>query len=168
MQEDTLAAAPAEGISEPKPPQITPRTDEKEPMMAVTQPVFSSNLNMPVSPVAMMEAGIKWMEFTARNIESMLEATQGTMNHLKACQEASTALVRDRMGKSRDFATTAFTHPDFESMVNASAGYQRSLIEDYVRYGQRLGDMTLATINDHMAPLERRAEESRGKMEKAA
>ena len=175
MQDERAADAPSDDASKavddtPKAVAevVEPTNQQGKQTMAAKEAMPPPNPAMPASPTELFERSTRWMDMASSNMASMLEAVQGTMTHFRACQEVTLAFMRDRMLKSQEFTRTLLAQDRPDGLVHASAVYQRTMVEDYVRYGQRLGDMTLATVSEHMGPLEKRAQETLGKFSKAA
>ena len=164
MQDERVADETPEVVAE----VIEAPRQQKEKAMAAKDSGLPPSSTMPASPTEVVERGVLWMDLTSKNIGSMLMALQGTMDHLRACQEMTLGFVRDRVRKSQEYRATLLSQEGLEGIVHASAGYQRSMVEDYVRYVQRLGDMTLTEVNKQMEPLESRVQETVGKLSKAA
>ena len=167
MQDERAADAPSDDASKavddtPKAVAevVEPTNQQGKQTMAAKEAMPPPNPAMPASPTELFERSTRWMDMASSNMASMLEAVQG--------QEVTLAFMRDRMLKSQEFTRTLLAQDRPDGLVHASAVYQRTMVEDYVRYGQRLGDMTLATVSEHMGPLEKRAQETLGKLSKAA
>ena len=166
-----MAARTPENVAEVEAPLAeneAPLTEEKERTMAAKEPVYPQGPQMPFTPLAMMGSNVNWFEMMGKNMESLHEATLGTLKYVTACQETTFALMRERMRKIQEMAKTCSDCREPMGLVHESAQYHQTMVEDYVRYAKRLGDMTLAAVNEQIEPLEKRTQETLAQVSKAA
>lgn len=149
------------------PPEQKPK-QEKERIMAAKEQAAPRGMPMLSTPLAMMGSNINWLEMINKNMESMHQATVGSVKYLTACQEATFALMRDRMEKNQEMLRACSETRELANLVRESAEYHRGAVEDYVRYTKNLADMTLAAVNDQIDPLEKRTQETLDTVGKAA
>lgn len=136
--------------------------------MANDQSQSSSTLQIGATPSAMIEGGFKWLETMTANMQSVLQAAQGAMSHVVACQEATANFALDRMQKNGEAAKACLQPRDPAALLQSGVEYQKDLVGDYAQYCQRLVDMTLAATKDSLDPLEKQAEATLSEVTKAA
>ena len=141
---------------------------EKEKTMAFDESPSLPNFASAVGNAMVIDRSIKMLEIFTKNMEAVLQAVQGSMNHTMARQEAALNFTVDRMQKTGEAVRGILSAENPAACLHLSAEYYRARVEDYARYGQQLTDMTLAAARDHIGPFEKRAEETLTEMTKAA
>lgn len=145
-----------------------PSEKEKEQIMAVKEQAAPQGLPMFSAPLAMLGSNVNWLELMNKNMESVHQATVGSVKYFSACQEATFSLVQDRMKKNQEMVRACSEAGELPNLVHEGAEYHRAAVEDYVRYVKNLADMTLAAVNDQIDPLEKRTQETLSTVSKAA
>lgn len=164
------ADTPKVGDKGTEPPLVTvPSPTEKEDeTVATKQSAMTETLPMPFNPDALLDSSVKMQEMASKNMELMVQAAQGAMSHLLACQEATTNLMRDRIRKNQETARACFGLDNPMGILHVGADHQRAMLEDYAGYFRRLADITVNSVNQHALPLQKRAEEQLGEAARKA
>ena len=124
-------------------------------------PIFST-------PMALMGSNFNWLEIMNKNMDSMHQATMGSMKFMMACQEATFALWGERLHKNQEMLRRCSETREPADLVHEGAEYHRAAVEDYVRYTKDIADMTLSVVNEQIEPLEKRTQETLNTVSKAA
>jgi len=149
------------------PPKKVPK-EEKEQTMAAEDQAAPQGLPMLLNPMALMGNNINWVEMMNQNMDSMHQATMGSMKFMMACQEATFALWGERLHKNQEMLRRCSETREPADLVHEGAEYHRAAVEDYVRYTKDIADMTLAVVNEQIEPLEKRTQETLNTVSKAA
>jgi len=163
-----MAAETPKGVAEVEGPPEEEPEKEKEQIMAAKEQAAPQGLPMLSAPQALMGSNINWLEMMNKNMESMHQATMGSMKYLTACQETTFAFMRERMQKNQEMLRACSETGELTNLVHESANYHRTAVEDYVRYTKRLADMMLSAVNEQIDPLEKRTQETLSTVSKAA
>jgi hypothetical protein len=136
--------------------------------MANHQAESPSNLQIGATPSAMIENGFKWLETMTANMQSVLQAAQGAMDQVVACQEATVNFAMNRIQKNGEAAKSCLQPQGPAALVQSGVDYQRALVEDYARYCQDLVGATFASAKEGLDPIAKRQESTLSEVTKAA